>query len=144
MTFVLRKFSKIKHTGRKSAKNSLIFTPLIRKRLDRQHRLYIKESWCTRLPNDINIILFYFGFLSSFVFPILKRSHNRTYLLRPRMLTRESKPNSSNLDSLWGPFACTWVGECPSFASEPMFSWVPTFILLPWFANRHNKDYKQE
>lgn len=49
----------------------------------------------------------------------------RMYLLRPNILTRESKPKSSNFDSLWDK---AWFSDETSRASA--FALEPTFILL--------------
>lgn len=46
------------------------------------------------------------------------------------MLTRESKPNNSNLDSLCEPLAWTLRGVFPSFAPEPTFALAFTLIFL--------------
>lgn len=48
------------------------------------------------------------------------------YLFRPRMFTRESKPNNSNLESLRGPLV--WD---PSSVLELIFTWELTCIFLP-------------
>lgn len=51
------------------------------------------------------------------------------YLFKPRMLTRESKPNNSSLDSFWWPLTpSSSLG--PSLAPAPNSPGVTTFMFL--------------
>ena len=59
-----------------------------------------------------------------------KNKSKATYLLRPRMLTRESKPNNSNFDSPEGPLACSCIGKDPPLLSAPILACFPTLIFL--------------
>lgn len=69
------------------------------------------------------------------------------YLFKPRMLTRESKPNNSSLDSFWWPLTPS-SGLGTSLAPAPNSPGVTTFMFLSknlqmWDTHEAQLRYKQ-
>lgn len=81
-----------------------------------------KENVITREHFDEWCLNFFF---KNKIFSIcMKKWSEMPYLLSPNILTSESKPNNSNLDSFCVPLTPPWLGSDASLPSDPTLTFL--------------------